>query len=42
MAKTKDSDPLGGTGEMQIAPTGFPGRLSGYRLFRHRAGVSIG
>jgi hypothetical protein len=31
MANTKDSDQ--GTGEMQITPTGFPGRLSGYRFF---------
>jgi len=35
--------PCRGTGAMHIAPTGFPGHLSGYRLFgSKRLGVPIG
>jgi len=36
-----DSDPVKVPGDANHA-YGLPGRLSGYRFFRHRAGVSIG
>ena len=42
-ANTRDVDPAGreGSGEMQIAPTAFPGPLNDYRFFpATRGGVS--